>query len=166
MSKPYNVLDIACFVVNKHNKLYPEKGITNLRLQKLLYFIQCYFYFEYNEPCFKEDMEAWDFGPVSREVYEEFSYNVSKNIENTYEYFIIDKETGLYKKIKFNEENISEKDKCLIEKVIEICSNKTNYMLVEISHSQSPWENNYEKNKKNKILNKDIKEFISNGKRK
>lgn len=166
MARPYNVLDIACFVVNKHNELYPDKGITNLRLQKLLYFIQCYFYLNYYEPCFKEDMEAWEFGPVSREVYEEFSYNVSKNIENTYEYFITDKETGLYKKIKFNEENIRREDKWLIEKVIEICRNKTNYMLVEITHSQSPWKNNYKKNKKNKIYNEDIKEFIDNEKRK
>ena len=58
----YSVIDISKYVVCYSNK--KNYGITNLRLQKILYFIQAYFLKIKKEPCFKENMEAWDFGPV------------------------------------------------------------------------------------------------------
>ena len=159
-NKYYNVLDIACFIINKHNELYPEKGITNLRLQKLLYFIQCYFYFYYYEPCFRENMEAWDFGPASREVYEEFCVYGGGNIPNVESYRFIDKETFEVKKVEFNARNINGIDAGLIQNIIEKCSDISDYKLVEITRSQTPWIYNYIKGEKNKIPNNDIKFFI------
>lgn len=160
MERPYNILDIACFVINKHNELYPKKGITNLRLQKLLYFIQCYFYLNYYEPCFRENMEAWDFGPASREVYEEFCVYGGCNIPNVESYRFIDKETFEVKKVDFNARNINGIDAGLIQNIIEKCSDISDYELVEITRSQTPWIYNYRKGEKNKIPNNDIKKFI------
>ena len=57
----YSVIDISKYVVCYSNK--KNYGITNLRLQKILYFVQVYFLKIKKEPCFKEDMEAWDSGP-------------------------------------------------------------------------------------------------------
>ena len=66
----YNVLDICRHVINFSND--KDYGISNLKLQKVLYFIQAYFLISTNEKCFKERIEAWDFGPVVPEAYREY----------------------------------------------------------------------------------------------
>ena len=60
----YNVLDICRYVIKYSNE--KKYGVSNLKLQKLLYFIQAYFIIKNNDnaPCFKEKIEAWNFGPV------------------------------------------------------------------------------------------------------
>ena len=75
----YDVLDIARFVINYCNDR--EYDISNLRLQKLLYFIQAYYLGLKNKmPLFKEDFEAWDFGPVIPCVYQEYKAFGGSNI--------------------------------------------------------------------------------------
>lgn len=45
------------------------KPITQLKLQKILYYIQGKHLALYRKPLFPEDIEAWAYGPVVREVY-------------------------------------------------------------------------------------------------
>lgn len=56
----YSVLDVARYVVARSNR---AGAISNLKLQKVLYFIQAEFLVVQNMPCFAEQIEAWDFGP-------------------------------------------------------------------------------------------------------
>lgn len=51
----------------KHYQNYGVK-IEEMRLHKLLYFIQKESYKLYNEPAFEEDMVGWVYGPVSLDV--------------------------------------------------------------------------------------------------
>jgi uncharacterized phage-associated protein len=46
--------------------------ITNLSLQKLLFFIQGFHYLNYDKLLFEEEIEAWNFGPVIPEIYHQF----------------------------------------------------------------------------------------------
>jgi uncharacterized phage-associated protein len=47
--------------------------ITNLKLQKLLYYAQAFYMVENNgEPLFSDDIEAWKYGPVVRTVYDKY----------------------------------------------------------------------------------------------
>lgn len=52
----YNVLDVCRYVINYSND--KDYDISNLKLQKLLYFIQAYFLINKNETCFNETIEA------------------------------------------------------------------------------------------------------------
>ena len=63
----YSVLDVAKYVIFYSNE--KKYDISNLKLQKILYFIQAEFLVSENEPCFYEEIEAWNFGPVVPEVY-------------------------------------------------------------------------------------------------
>lgn len=47
-------------------------GMTNLRLNKLLYFAQGYCLAKYGTPLFMDEIEAWDFGPVVPSVYHQY----------------------------------------------------------------------------------------------
>lgn len=64
-----NVMDLAKYIITKCKK--DEKPISNLQLQKILYYIQtaC---LKQGTVAFKENIEAWKFGPVVPEVYYRF----------------------------------------------------------------------------------------------
>lgn len=47
--------------------------LTNLKLQKLLYYEQGYHLAAFGTPLFNEDVEAWMYGPVVPKVYDEYS---------------------------------------------------------------------------------------------
>lgn len=44
-------------------------SISNLQLQKILYYVQYEFLTKYDKPLFDDDFEAWKFGPVIPAVY-------------------------------------------------------------------------------------------------
>lgn len=74
----YSAIDIARYIIwycKSHGYT-----ISNLKLQKILYFVQAEFLVSAGAPCFYEDIEAWDFGPVIPEVYHEFKIYGSSGI--------------------------------------------------------------------------------------
>ena len=63
-------LDIANYVILyclRHNI-----EITNLKLQKILYFLEANFLFEHRRPLFEDQIEKWKLGPVFPNVYHQF----------------------------------------------------------------------------------------------
>lgn len=75
----YDAVGIAYYIL-KYSRKELNQGISNLKLQKILYFIQAEFLVKKDEPCFEEIIEAWDFGPVIPAVYQEFKVFGSNNI--------------------------------------------------------------------------------------
>jgi uncharacterized phage-associated protein len=65
----YPVIDLAEYIVKKC--ITDEKPITNLQLQKILYYVQKAF-LDHNDRAFSEPIEAWQFGPVVPKVYYRF----------------------------------------------------------------------------------------------
>lgn len=68
----YKALDIAKKLIFKAQNDEPNGGerLTNLKLQKLLYYQQGFHLAFFGTPLFAEDVEAWMYGPV---VYDEYS---------------------------------------------------------------------------------------------
>lgn len=65
----YSALNIAKYIIDKCTKdRYP---ISNLQLQKILYYIQREF-LRQGTNAFPEEIEAWQFGPVVPEVYKQY----------------------------------------------------------------------------------------------
>ena len=65
----YTAMDFAKYMVNKC--MCEKKPISNLQLQKILYYIQKT-YLDLGNIAFEEDFEAWQFGPVIPSVYSYF----------------------------------------------------------------------------------------------
>ena len=72
----YNAVDIARYVIERCSR--QNKTISNLKLQKILYFIQAEFLIAKHQPCFAEKIQAWDFGPVVPEVY--YTYSMYREV--------------------------------------------------------------------------------------
>lgn len=118
-----------------------REGVTNLKLQKVLYLAQAYYLAKLDKPLFKDQIKAWEYGPVVPSVY------------NT------------YKKYKNNpitapkdESSISEKDKEVLKNIWDIFGDYSASKLVDITHAHKPWEEAYN-SKDDNIPNKKIKKY-------
>ena len=143
----YNVLDICTYVVHYSNK--KNYGVSNLRLQKILYFIQAYFLRIKKEPCFREPIEAWDFGPGVPKAYHRYKYFGSSEIPDFEE--------------PFNDFD-DPTDEKIIRGVVDLLSKYTTTQLVSMTHRQSPWAGTYKPGANNEITIKDLQRF-ADGKR-
>lgn len=154
----YEALDVAKYVVQYCNeKKYP---ISNLRLQKLLYFIQATFIQEKNELCFRDDMECWEYGPVCPEVYSFFRRFGSSSIPFEKFYTVYNRVSNQFIKEIFDMKFNSAYDKELIDSVIEQLRGESVYRLVEITHKQKPWLENYKHNFNNKISKESMVDYF------
>ena len=159
----YYALDVARYIINYCHKNGYE--ITNLRIQKLLYFVQAAFLSvtEEKEPCFRDDIEAWSFGPVVPSVYQYLKCYGGMNIPEIRHYWGIP--VGGNSQISYmdyDDNLIDEDDKKIINDMVDLCNNYTAAQLVNITHRQDPWENAYEPYANNIIEKKVIKEYFIN----
>ena len=65
--------DIALYFLFRARELEAGEVISNLKMQKLLYYAQGHFFALYDEPLFEERIEAWRYGPVVKNVYDRFA---------------------------------------------------------------------------------------------
>lgn len=140
----YKVLYVCRHIINYSNK--NDYGISNLKLQKVLYFIQAYFLITKKDhiPCFDEKIEAWNFGPVVLEAYTEYKQYGSGDIPIIKSFIIFDKDNVWNsKRVKFEDTEISDNDKSLIDKVIDKFADYSATDLVSLTQKQSPWIDAY-----------------------
>lgn len=98
----YKALDIANKLVFKAQNDEPNGGerLTNLKLQKLLYYQQGYHLAAFGTPLFMEDVEAWMYGPVVPAVYDAFSqYGSSALPEVSDNFMLTEEEEGLFNEV-------------------------------------------------------------------
>lgn len=117
----YKALDIAEYIIRRSVAI--ENPIDQLKLQKILYYVQAKFLVEKNRKCFVEPILAWRFGPVVESVYKQYSKYSSMN---------------LYPKNE-NRVSISDEDINLINSIVNKYSNESSWFLVEQTHNERPW---------------------------
>ena len=119
----YTAINIAKYIISYYYE--HKRTVSNLKLQKLLYFIQAEFLVAKGERCFKEKIEAWDFGPVVPEVYKKYQMYGGANIP-------------VFKTLEYG--YISPDDKKLIDGILDECAPYSAAALVEITQNQRPWK--------------------------
>ena len=130
-----DAVDIAMYVVN----LCTLNGtpVSNLQLQKILYYIQINFFRRMGNAAFNNKIEAWKYGPVVPDVYDEFGrYGAAKICK-------------LYGGLDWI---FSDEERTLIERVVNACTSISPWELVDKSHRVGgPWEMVYQEGRKNEI---------------
>jgi len=155
----YKVLDVARYIINYSNK--KEYGVSNLKLQKLLYFVQAEFlaFTEEKSPCFFEEIEAWGFGPVVPEVYREFKQYGSSNIPSVEKYYVVTEDWQVLEK-RYDMECILVKDREVINQIVDGFCDYSATALVTITHGQTPWQDAYQEGMNNIITKESIREYF------
>lgn len=142
----FSALDLACYINDKHKEKFNIR-VSNIKLQKALYFLFAYWggmveksrrnqesveenFANYNNHLFKEDFQAWTYGPVIPAVYHDFDiYYATK-----------------YNKESFEEQLYNECDghlKPFIDDLLEEIFCISDFRLVDISHEDQAWRQRY-----------------------
>ena len=122
-----DVFKVANYILCKAS---PEIGdaITNLKLQKLLYYSQGFVLAITGKSLFVQPIFAWEHGPVVKEVYDHYKSFKANGIEP--------EEKGLkyYKELK--DKKLDE----IIDEVWEVYGQFSAWKLRNITHSEPPWQ--------------------------
>lgn len=111
-----SAMDIARYIV--HKCIDDGHPISNLQLQKILYFIQKDFLQKESRLAFSDSIEAWKFGPVVPEVY--YHYSGFGAMPITIE---------LSPNVSLNSE-----DKSKVDEIVDKLRSYSPWELVEITH--------------------------------
>lgn len=123
----YSALDIAKYIIDYSNRR--DTPVSNLQLQKILYYIQMNFYRRLNKPAFNEDIEAWKYGPVVSSVYNVYCMYGASDI------------CLMYPEVR---KIFSGRESEIANWVIRACIAVGAWELVEKSHiKDGPWDKTY-----------------------
>lgn len=122
----YSVFDIANALLRlAYNSDGAEDLMSNMKLQKMLYYEQGYHLAQFGTPLFDDDIEAWQYGPVVPAVYQKYAPKGRNGIEPEDKSFEFDNE------IEMN----------LFFKVFETYGKFSAFGLMELTHKETPWLN-------------------------
>ena len=111
------------------NRLVNTTIISNLKLQKLMYFVEAYYMSKTGEKrLYDTEWSAWDYGPVNKKLYNYFKKYGSMEIT-----------LGEEEKSKI--ELLNSENKECIKKVYEVLGKFSAFELVTLTHlPDSPWD--------------------------
>lgn len=133
----YSALDVAKYIVSFFYE--KRRPISNLKLQKMLYYVWIGFFNKTQESLFSNEICAWPLGPVVPDVYNVFCSYAGTPIPCSYD------------------TNIAECDKVIINGVLETHLDTPASTLVDMTHRKGmPWDLIYQ----NGLGNRDIIPFL------
>ena len=140
----YPVLNIANKIIACSDASQGEI-ISNLKLQKLLYYMQGFFIAVFDKKLFENEIEAWQYGPVVREMYEHFKEFGSGAIT-----LAEDAEIS----------NLSQEDNQLFDDVMEEYGQFSAVKLMNMTHEELPWKKVFNENPQGEISYDLLKEYF------
>lgn len=144
---PYSASKIAKYFLFKGNS--DEELISNLKLQKLVYYAQGLHIALKGTPLFKENIEAWEYGPVVPELYSAYkSYGAG----------------GIPPDDLFNPESIDSDTREYLDEVYSVFGQFSAVRLIDISHTDQCWKDAYPNGIiKHKAMETTLKKYIKHG---
>lgn len=119
--------------------------LSNLKLQKLLYYAQGFHLAVFDTPLFSDKIEAWMYGPVVPAVYEHYK-DFGCN--------------GIYTPIKQGLVKLKKDEEDLLYQVYNRYKSFSALGLVELTHSEPPWINANPKGRGTVISTESMKSFF------
>ena len=152
-SPPYKAIQIA----NEFIKLGKKDGIrdlSNLKLQKLVFFAHSIMLGDYDRPLVDEDFHAWKLGPVVYDLYATLLSFCSKQKWNRKHYFS--------EEIPDVESITDQEALTAIHDVWEVCGSFKPSQLVRMTHLPgTPWSNVYESSGDDAVIsNTQIRDYM------
>jgi uncharacterized phage-associated protein len=121
--------------------------ITNLKIQKLLYYAQAWYLVNYGHRLFDDPIEAWDFGPVIRSIYgkwKKFDRKPIQYVPNNKEESVFDKRQLVF-----------------LEEFYRIFSSFSSTALVSMTHNEDPWKKTFVPGENNIISSALMKNYYT-----
>ncbi|MGE6780697.1 Panacea domain-containing protein [Vreelandella titanicae] len=124
------VMDIANYLLAKASSSEGERSnLSNLKLQKLLYYVQGFHSVLLDRPAFDDRMEAWMHGPVVPSVYHHYKAHGNGHIPAAMPVEAIE---------------IDDQTAELIDEVFDVYAKHSAWHLRNLTHDEDPWINRYD----------------------
>lgn len=124
MKPGYSAIQIADYFISRADKGRQE-FISNLKLQKLLYYAQGLHLVLFNKPLFKDRIEAWTYGPVVVDAYHKYKEWEDRGIPATGD---------------DDFSHIDENTEAFLNEIYEIFGKFSAFRLMELSHGDDCWK--------------------------
>ena len=124
-----NAINVAKYFLSK--TLETDENITNLKLQKLLYYAQGYHLALFDDALFQEEIVAWTHGPVCPEIYHKFKEYGSDSIPH-----------DNHDDIEDFSKNFTSEQLDFLDEVYNVFGQFSAWKLRDMTHEESPWINN------------------------
>lgn len=116
--------EIALYFI-RLSEMQDEESISNLKLQKLLYYSQGLHLALYDQCLFPEPIEAWMHGPVVPKIYQKYKANFSKVVS--------DQNSDAIPKF-------TDKEREVLDEVYNVYGQYSAWKLREMTHDELPWK--------------------------
>ncbi|MDW0360808.1 DUF4065 domain-containing protein [Halomonas venusta] len=127
-----NVLNIANYLLAKAAASEGERAkLSNLKLQKLLYYVQGFHAVLLKRPAFDDRIEAWMHGPVIPTVYHHYKDHGNAQIPTI---------------MPLEEVEIDEETAELVDEVFNVYAQHSAWHLRNLTHEEDPWINRFDAN--------------------
>jgi uncharacterized phage-associated protein len=144
----YDSRAIANYFISKADGA--GKALTPMQVIKLVYFAHGWNLGIYGDPLIDDEVEAWDYGPVIRPVYDAFKKFGNQPVtELAKKWHILNGDvTGQPIDAKFDAIETS-----LLDKIWEVYGHLKGFQLSEITHrDDSPWHKIYNEHGRNSVI--------------
>ncbi len=122
---PLSAERVAEYLLYLDTQSPDSDGISHLKLQKLLYYAQGYYYATYQTPLFAEAIEAWQHGPVVESIYQRYkSYQ----------------KAALPAPEHFDSQSLSLPQRQILQQVYQQYGQYSAWALRQKTHQESPWK--------------------------
>lgn len=128
--KPLRALDVARYLV--YDTAKTGDCITNLKLQKVLYYAQGWHLALYDESLYSDQLQAWVRGPVQPGVYGYYRYEQNAG-RQAWEPLVPPDDDDVPKLPKRAREHLGE--------IWEVFGKFTVHELEDMTHAEPPWQN-------------------------
>ncbi len=126
-----------------------EADLSNLKLQKLLYYAQGHSLAVTGQPLFSDPIQAWAHGPVVPDVYHEFKHFDSADVH-------------LEDSDPFEFSEVDDPTTNLLIKVWNTYGGYAAWRLRTMTHNESPWVGTFDVNKRGAVIPvQSMREFFS-----
>lgn len=142
--------DVARYFLSKVDEDSGD-GISNLKLQKLVYYAQGYHLAMYGRPLFAERIEAWEHGPVVPELYRAYREHGSAPIPVP-DGFELPREA-------FASAEEHDRTKALLDEVYDVFGQYSAWKLRNMTHEEQPWKAAYRENANREITHEALRDY-------
>ena len=128
-------------------RLAEDNPITHLQVQKLVYFCHAWMLGLYHEPMLLQPIEAWQYGPVMRELYESLCRYGREPIRRPID----------LRSIRVLENEYDHRQESIIRQVLEVYGHLSGVQLSTITHAPgTPWDQVWSNSKRSAIISDNI----------
>ena len=143
MARQYQAADVAACIIETTNSM--GSSISNLRLQKTLFFCQSECLGKTEKVLFPDKIVAWQYGPVVESVYYAYSYRGASDIRKPAS-MVIDIVTGEKRLTR----RLDGAELSLVERVVDKWKDKSVWDLVNETHRKGgAWDRVYNRDNVN-----------------